>query len=149
TGRIGSDKNADLIIGIFSLFFTILIASPFVTLAAHFRNIKFLLIFFGTVFAVSFIIVFTPLGFPYTGNKSSPAPQRYWIIHTNRVFHNESGFEVRRDSGYFLLNMDRNSPNQVKSYVKELARARSLEDDCKNHLMCGLPIVHSKMAEIM
>ncbi|RZC42917.1 endoplasmic reticulum metallopeptidase 1-like [Asbolus verrucosus] len=149
TGRIGPDKNADLIIGMLSLFFTILITSPFVALVTLVRNSKFLIVFLGVTFAVSFIIIFTPLGFPYSGNKDSPAAERYWILHSRRVFHNEEGAEVKRDSGYFLLNMDRNSPDKVRRHVKDLARAKTLEEDCKSYILCGLPLVHVKMIQII
>lgn len=91
----------------------------------------------------------TPLGFPYSSNRDSPAAERYWILHTRRVFHDEKGVETKRDSGYFFLNMDRNSPKIVESYVKDLARAQSLSEDCKKYLLCGLPLVHSKMVQIM
>ncbi|XP_044265898.1 endoplasmic reticulum metallopeptidase 1-like [Tribolium madens] len=149
TGRIGPDKNADLLIGLQGLLFTILITSPFVALATLVRNFKYVLYFLTGIFIVSFIIMLTPLGFPYSGNRDSPAPERYWILHTRRIFHDEKGIETKRDSGYFFLNMDRNSPEIVNKYVKDLARARPLTEDCKQHLLCGLPLVHSKMVQII
>jgi hypothetical protein len=57
------------------------------------------------------------------------------------VLHDENGAESKGDSGYLLLNMDRNSPQKVKNHVKDIARAKSLNDYdyCKKYLMCGLP----------
>jgi MFS family permease len=149
SGRIGPDKNADLLIGLLSSALTIVIISPFVALTTLVRHFKYLLAFLALVFAISFIIIFTPLGFPYSGNTNSPAPQRYWMLHTRRVFHDENGVESKRDAGYFLLNMDRNSPQKVEGRVKDIARAKSLDEDCKKYLLCGLPLAHSKMIEII
>lgn len=149
TGRIGSDKNADLLIGLLSSALTIVIISPFVALTTLVRHFKYLLAFLALVFAISFIIIFTPLGFPYSGNTNSPAPQRYWMLHTRRVFHDENGVESKRDAGYFLLNMDRNSPQKVEGRVKDIARAKSLDEDCKKYLLCGLPLAYSEMIQII
>jgi MFS family permease len=149
TGRIGSDKNADLLIGLLSSALTILIISPFIALTTLVRHFKYLLAFLALVFAISFIIIFTPLGFPYSGNKNSPAPQRYWMLHTRRVFHDENGVESKQDAGYFLLNMDRNSPQKVEGHVKDIAKATSLDEDCKKYLLCGLPLAYSEMIQII
>ncbi|KAJ3638374.1 hypothetical protein MTP99_001746 [Tenebrio molitor] len=144
TGRSGSNKNVDLLIGLLSSALTIVIISPYVALTTLVRHFKYLLAFLTLVFAISFVIIFTPLGFPYTGNTNSPAPQRYWMLHTRRVLHDENGAESKGDSGYLLLNMDRNSPQKVKNHVKDIARAKSLNDYdyCKKYLMCGLPQIN-------
>lgn len=125
------------------------------------------MLFLVVIFLTFLIIVFTRLGFPYTGNPESPAPQRFWIFvicftqsknvflfycyfqHTSRTFHNESGQVYKTDSGYFLNNMDRNSPNSVKKYVPELENAQSLASDCDTALFCGLPLGSSRAIKIM
>ncbi|XP_018573441.1 endoplasmic reticulum metallopeptidase 1 [Anoplophora glabripennis] len=149
TGRIGPNKNPDAIIGVVTLFFTILIISPYVALITLLRNSKYFFAFLGIVFAVFLIIIFTPLGFPYRGGNNAPAPQRHWLVHTKRVFHNENGTVEKTDAGIFFLNLDRNSPTIIKNYVKDLKYARLLEENCKKYLLCGLPVSHSKMTQIV
>ncbi|KAJ3649732.1 hypothetical protein Zmor_021456 [Zophobas morio] len=149
TGRIGPNKNVEVMIGILSLFLTIAITSPLVALATMVRKFKYLLYFFTAVFALTFIIIFTPLGFPYSDHNNSPTPERYWIIHTQRLFHNQQGVIAQQDSGYFLLNLDRHSPSMVKNMVKEIGTIQSIDQDCENYLFCGLPLVHSRMVQVV
>ncbi|XP_060528261.1 endoplasmic reticulum metallopeptidase 1-like isoform X2 [Cylas formicarius] len=133
TGRMGSNRNPELI--------TILTNSL--------RHAKYYFIILAATFAIFFIVVFTPLGFPYSGDSDWPRPQRHWILHTSRRFHNESGDIVDSDAGYFFLNLDRNSPGVLTNYVKELSEAQSVAKRCDQYIMCGLPLGHAKMMEIM
>ncbi|XP_057663658.1 endoplasmic reticulum metallopeptidase 1-like [Diorhabda carinulata] len=149
TGRIGSDKNPDLIIGSLTVLLTILTTSNYVILSNILRQGKYFFILLWFIFLATLVVVFTPLGFPYSGDWVNPTPQRYWMTHSQRLFYNETGHLQKTDSGIFMLNMDRNSPNSVKSYVKDLSKAKSLKDDCNNYILCGLPLSHVKMTQIM
>jgi hypothetical protein len=121
TGRIGSNKNADLLIGLLSTALTLVIISPYVNiqnvyvpvnkiihillqlqvaLTTLVRHFKYLLAFLALVFAISFIIIFTPLGFPYSGNTNSPAPQRYWILVSHQSMSHSNN---KTDSCCFTL----------------------------------------------
>ncbi|XP_050500208.1 endoplasmic reticulum metallopeptidase 1-like isoform X1 [Diabrotica virgifera virgifera] len=149
TGRIGSDKNPDLIIGSMTVLGTLLITSSYVALSNVLRQGKYYFICLWLVFLASLVIVFTPWGFPYSGDWSNPTPQRFWMTHAQRVFYNETGNLVKTEGGIFMLNMDRNSPNSVKSYVKDLSKAKPLKEDCDRYILCGLPLSHVKMTQIM
>ncbi|KAK5644973.1 hypothetical protein RI129_006273 [Pyrocoelia pectoralis] len=144
-GRIGSDKNPEIIIGVVTFMVTIPISSSYVPLLTLVRKPYTILVGLSIIFVIFFIIVFTPLGFPYSGNKDSPAPQRFWIYHLNKEIHDENG--VRNKSGFFLLNLDRNSPYSVKKYVAEMNSMGEIED-CDT-IFCGLPIGSSRMVPIL
>ncbi|CAH1955288.1 unnamed protein product [Acanthoscelides obtectus] len=148
-GRIGSNRNPEIIIGVMTLLFTLLILSPYVALSNLLRNLKHFLIGIVGVYLFFIAIAYTPLGFMYNGGLKNPAPQRYWIMHTTRSFYNVSGNLDKTDSGFFLLNMDRNSPKAVAPYVDEISKAKPLEDDCQKYILCGLPLSHAKMVQIM
>ncbi|KAL1505193.1 hypothetical protein ABEB36_004814 [Hypothenemus hampei] len=149
SGMIGSSKNPDLLIGGLTVFFTILIVSPLTSMLNCIRNIKYFLIFAIGIFTVFVIMMFTPFGFPYSGNIEYPTTQRQWILHTSRKFHNESGNVVKMDAGFFFLNLDRNSPRILKGHVKDLDRAVSIQEDCDKYTACGLPLSHYKMLGIV
>ncbi|XP_066259368.1 endoplasmic reticulum metallopeptidase 1-like [Euwallacea similis] len=149
TGLIGSDKNPDMIIGSIAAVFSILIFSPLTALTNALRNARYFFAFVGLLFVISIILLFTPLGFPYSAKESNPTPQRQWILHTSRKFFNESGDLSKSDAGFFLLNLDRNSPNILKGYVKDLARAVPLSDDCERYAGCGMPLSHHRMIKIV
>lgn len=54
---------------------------PTVTLL---RKPGYLLTIFVTLFAITIALIFTPLGFPYSGNPESPKPQRFWMYVSNK-----------------------------------------------------------------
>ncbi|KAJ8963361.1 hypothetical protein NQ318_018833 [Aromia moschata] len=120
-----------------------------VALITLIRDAKYFFASLAVIFVVFLVVALTPLGFPYRGNPDSPAPQRQWLLHTKRLFHNEEGVVEKTDAGIFFLNLDRNSPRILKNYIKDLNKAKPLEEDCKNYLLCGLPLSHAKMVQVM
>lgn len=147
TGRMGAQVNPELLIGFSVLFFVIVGASHLTVLTNLLRKAKFYYIILASVFLLCLGLLFTPFAFPYSGNESSPKPQRHWIMHTQRQFYLDSGELSRTESGFFLLNMDRNSPDILKSTVRELENAKSLDDDCDQYPLCALPLIHAKIAK--
>ncbi|KAK7861774.1 hypothetical protein R5R35_010791 [Gryllus longicercus] len=139
-GRTGSGNHAEIVLAfltsiIFVFFFSFFI--PIIILVKQPRKILSLL---GTMFLIAVgLLIFTPLGFPYSGDPKSPAPQRFMIAHTQRVFHDEFGRERNRQSGFWLVDMDLNSPFSVESLVPEIKKAQLTLEDCRNELYCGLP----------
>ncbi|KAF7287971.1 hypothetical protein GWI33_000031 [Rhynchophorus ferrugineus] len=148
TGRMGSHRNPELLMGLMTFFFTILIVSPITIFTNTLRKVKFYFITLGIIFMAFLVVVFTPWGFPYN-NTNGPHPQRHWILHTSRQFFNGSGELVKKDSGYFLLNMDRNSPNILRSHVMDLNRASPVNEYCEKYPACGLPLSHPLMLQIV
>ncbi|KAF2903089.1 hypothetical protein ILUMI_03105 [Ignelater luminosus] len=144
-GRMGSYKNPEMIIALLSLIFTILIISSFIPLLTLTRKPSVVLQVLLGIAIVSFVIIFTPLAFQYSGDPESPRPQRFWIYHTSRVFRNETNDIYKKDSGYFIFNMDRNSPHSVKNYVKGLSRMKPITEDCKRSLFCGISVLSPKV----
>lgn len=97
TGFIGSNKNPDIILGLLVAFFTILVTSPLVSkltlekwlfnifslqtaLTNTLRNAKYYFIALASVLILTLVLIFTPLGFPYSASESYPTPQRQWIL---------------------------------------------------------------------
>ncbi|KAF5305113.1 hypothetical protein FQA39_LY09375 [Lamprigera yunnana] len=148
-GRIGSDKNSEIMIGILTLFLTILISSSYTPLITLVNKAYFLIIGLASLYILFLIFVFTPLGFPYRASYTSPAPQRFWIYHLNRKFYDENKNLYKNDSGFFLLNMDRNSPDSIKNHVPELNNAIPIEDECSDLIFCGFPIASTRMVSVL
>ncbi|KAF5280389.1 hypothetical protein FQR65_LT03198 [Abscondita terminalis] len=164
-GRIGSDKNPEFIIGVYTSLSTIVTFShytPFITIVN--KNSSVVKFLFGVFLITILLITVTPLGFPYSGDPQAPTPQRFWIYvsittlyyitikylkHTSRTFHNDSNHVAKTNSGFFILNWDRNSPYSVKNHVKSLSRIKPIEDDCNEALFCGLPLISSRVVGIM
>ncbi|XP_026808932.1 endoplasmic reticulum metallopeptidase 1-like [Rhopalosiphum maidis] len=86
------------------------------------------------VMAVTIVAV-RPVGFPYS---SAVAEQRFDLIHTRRAFYDFGGGVRYNDSGYLIVNWDRQGPRTVADYVPDATRT-----DCASELMCGVPVTGS------
>ena len=99
-------------------------------------------LYMSTIITVILVIT-TRLGFPYSSNPKSVAPHRSLILHTSREFYNKDGNKTDEDSGYFLLNLDRNSPRVLMNIVPEFMKMQDVtEEQCQEHLYCGIPIYY-------
>ena len=56
-----------------------------------------------------------------------------------RTFREKGGAVRRHDSGFMLMNMDRNSPDSLMAALPELATAANTGDECETELYCGAP----------
>ncbi|XP_026466461.1 endoplasmic reticulum metallopeptidase 1-like [Ctenocephalides felis] len=145
TGRSGPEHNPDLLIGILSTFLSLVMGGFIVPLICLLRR-SVLTIFVGlAIVGAFFIMIATPLGFPYDNSPDMPTPQRYWVFHSTRKLHNEDGTLRANESGVFMLPMDRNSPGFIKSEVPWMKDAIPVGEWCKNELFCGLPFYTSRM----
>ncbi|KAL3286357.1 hypothetical protein HHI36_000864 [Cryptolaemus montrouzieri] len=140
TGRAGAGSYAEFLIAIMtSLQFCMLLcfAVPVILLVQKVKKVFSLLM---GIFLVSIaVLLLTPLGFPYSGNPNSPAPQRFMIIHSERIYHDAQGRMNNRTYGYWIVDMDINSPHSVDNYVPEMKNAIAIDQDCHDYLYCGLP----------
>lgn len=62
-----------------------------------------------------------------------------FIQHTQRSFHDVTGAVTNESTGYWIADMDINSPHTVDRYVPEIAKAELVTKDCEEYLYCGLP----------
>jgi len=67
----------------------------------------------------------------------------------NRIVRNERSEIYKKDSGFLLLNMDRNSPDTIVKTVKDFSEMKSVAEDCDNILFCGLPMASTRMVAIL
>lgn len=59
--------------------------------------------------------------------------------HTHRQYYNENGTVRHSGTGYWLVDLDMNSPRNVETIVPEVAAASPTARDCEEELYCGLP----------
>ncbi|XP_050315595.1 endoplasmic reticulum metallopeptidase 1-like isoform X2 [Anthonomus grandis grandis] len=142
-GRAGSGSHAEFLIAVMvSLMFALLFcfAVPLILLV---RTVDRIFNFLVATFLISFgVLLLTPLGFPYSVSNGILAPQRFMIAHTQRIFHDQSGAIVNTSNGYWIVDMDINSPHTVDNYVPQMKTAHLIEKDkneCADYLYCGLP----------
>ncbi|KAK4885667.1 hypothetical protein RN001_001938 [Aquatica leii] len=139
-GRAGAAYNSEVLIAILITYFFSLLVSYVVPLILLIKSVERVFSLLLGVFLLSIaVLILTPLGFPYSGDPNSPAPQRFMIAHVKRTFHDVNGQIIDQASGYWIADMDINSPHSVDRYVPEVRKAKLVEEDCIKYLYCGLP----------
>ena len=143
-GRSGSFINPDLIIGYKATSMTLATLSFICPLFMVMNRPPAVMNTLCMATFVSVILVVTTrLGFPYSASPSSLAPHRSFILHTAREFYNRDGSKAKEDSGYFVINLDRNSPSVLYHWVPEYyTMERITEKECKKYLYCGVPVYY-------
>jgi hypothetical protein len=61
------------------------------------------------------------------------------LQHSKRTFHDVTGAITDEKTGYWIVDMDINSPHTVDKHVPEMAKAELVDQDCTDYLYCGLP----------
>lgn len=143
TGRMGADTNPDMIIGVISSVLCVLTASYFVPLMVLIRKpwavfLSLILLYVAGVLTA----MYTSVGFPYLNSASSPTPQRLYVVHSEQTYHGSSGFVRRKESGFFVVNLDRRI-NEIDSVMAEMAEAQDIASLCEE-IFCGIPVISWK-----
>ncbi|XP_020289760.1 endoplasmic reticulum metallopeptidase 1-like [Pseudomyrmex gracilis] len=139
-GRSGGSINSEIVMAnMLSILFSNLLSFtlPIVLLVKNAEQV--LVRIAGIFFFAMTVVIFTPLGFPYSGDPLSPAPQRFMIAHSQRQYYNLDGSVRYSGTGYWLVDLDMNSPHSIKSTVPEVAAATPTVKDCERELYCGFP----------
>lgn len=61
------------------------------------------------------------------------------LQHAKRTFHDVNGAIKEEKSGFWIVDMDINSPHIVARSVPQLRNAELVDQDCKDYLYCGMP----------
>lgn len=136
-GRLGPNVNPDYVVGALmalSAYAVVGHLAPAVALINRPRPALACLGAAALLMAVTVVAV-RPVGFPYS---AAEAEQRFDLIHTRRAFHDFGGGLRYNDTGYMIVNWDRQGPRTVAEYAPDAVRA-----DCAAELMCGMPITGS------
>ncbi|XP_065226091.1 endoplasmic reticulum metallopeptidase 1-like isoform X2 [Planococcus citri] len=141
-GRSGSGNHAELVLSFIMSVMLVLMFSFYVPITLLVNNLKTVVKALAGIFlAAVLVLLFTPLGFPYSGDLLAPAPQRYMISHVERTFYDIEGKVRKNDSGLWICNMDVNSPRMVSGLIPDMSKAKLIEKDCEEELYCGLPYI--------
>lgn len=139
-GRAGSGSHAEYVIAVMIAVIFAKLFSFAIPLILLVRKVERIFSFLIATFLISLaVLLLTPLGFPYSGEPGHLAPQRFMMAHTKRTFHDASGAITNISNGYWIADMDINSPHTVDNYVPIMKTAELVQKDCDDYLYCGLP----------
>ena len=142
--RAGSAVNPDLIIGYKAASMTLALISflcPLVMVTD--KPMRIITSLYVVTMLTMGVCLFSKVGFPYSASSSNLAPHRALVIHTERHFYDIKGLATHEDNGYFMVNLDRNSPHVLNTWLPELKEAKEIRPkECEKWLYCGTPIYY-------
>ena len=139
-GRSGSSINSEVVMGNLLCIVFCLLLSFSLPIVLLIKNAERVLSVLAGIFLITIgVLILTPLGFPYSGDPSSLAPERFMIAHTQRQYYDVNGNLRYSGTGYWIADLDMNSPHSVEAMVPEIGAATSTVKDCEKELYCGLP----------
>lgn len=137
SGRLGPNVNPDYVVSTLiamSTYATVGHLAPAIALVNRPRP-ALVCLGAAVLLTVVAIVAVGPIGFPFSNVKTE---QRLDLIHTRRMFHDFGGDVRYNDSGYLIVNWDRQGPRTVAKYAPNAALI-----DCASELMCGSPVTGS------
>ncbi|OWF56308.1 Endoplasmic reticulum metallopeptidase 1 [Mizuhopecten yessoensis] len=104
--RVGTTINPDLALATLVTLF-LLSTCQYLFGLMYVCDMRLILRTVGTLFVLGLlVVVFTSVGFPFSGDRDSPSPQRFSHVHMNRKNYNLKGELVHSDSGLWYLPQD-------------------------------------------
>ncbi|KAF6035760.1 ERMP1 [Bugula neritina] len=128
-GRVGSEVNVDVVISLTTLLPVFIISTylaGFLHVSKDMARLAIKLFVIALIF--SLIGCFSSLGFPYSGNLSSPSAQRHVLHNFKRDFYSHDGKLNYSDHGLAYLPFDRNSKSYIE-YIPEIEALQNYELD--------------------
>ncbi|KAF8773225.1 Endoplasmic reticulum metallopeptidase 1 like protein [Argiope bruennichi] len=137
-GRIGAMINPDILVCLFTTLLVFLCTSYMFSLIQVMSPPKEVIMILLCIVATTVTLVcLTPIGFPYSGDKESPAPMRLYILHTERTFYDRTGNVKSKDSGYWIVPLDYNGPKLLGTFFEQMHGLKPV--NCDAELACGMP----------
>ncbi|EAA07277.5 AGAP003432-PA [Anopheles gambiae str. PEST] len=144
TGRFGGSRNPEVFISLLAAGGTLLCCSYLIPFIAQLRKMMNFTAKLSAITVLTLVLAcLSPLGMPYRDESmaTEPTPQRHYVTHTFRVFHDEFGLYKSTDAGFFFQEMDRNTRATIEEFVapgESLTPMRQM-DSCRAELFCALP----------
>ncbi|XP_065367160.1 endoplasmic reticulum metallopeptidase 1 [Calliphora vicina] len=140
-GRDGPENKPEILISLFAAIFVIHFGGFILPILHKFHKSKSLFSIFGILTIIFIIIAATPAGFPY---KKDVAPQRFYVLHTERVIRDYDGRVVKNDTGFYIQPVD-TRPNSLADTTFQNALPSSwTKTECEEETFCGLPLYNSR-----
>uniref|UniRef100_A0A1Y1JZ04 FXNA-like protease n=1 Tax=Photinus pyralis TaxID=7054 RepID=A0A1Y1JZ04_PHOPY len=71
------------------------------------------------IFVIFFVLIFTPIAFPYSSTDNAVSPQRFVCYYSNQVFRNEMTHSVIAREKQLQCSGDYNAEKTLSKYVRE------------------------------
>ncbi|XP_031349136.1 endoplasmic reticulum metallopeptidase 1-like [Photinus pyralis] len=71
------------------------------------------------IFVIFFVLIFTPIAFPYSATDNAASPQRFVCYYSNQVFRNEMTHSVIAREKQLHCSGDYNAEKTLYKYVRE------------------------------
>lgn len=137
-GRKGSINNPEFLIGIITCVTVFVLLQPFLPILISYSRklISISVAVWALAFVVTLLVVlFSEVGFPYSGDRENPIPKRMILYHTRK---NEFGTV---SGGFLFARSDYYDPTELDDIIPEYRNAVHIPREvCDVVLGCSLPI---------
>merc|ERR1712126_356562 len=137
-GRMGTDDNPDVQLGLLTSVFAILILHMIVPFLCSMKPKAKLMMsgFFGLVFLIGvLLLLFSNLGFPYSSKEGDRRPQRLRIYHS-QLEDGTGGFYVRRSDHHWADELEDSVPAYKNATWLSSGRCN---DSQRMSMVCEMP----------
>lgn len=146
-GRVGTEEKPDIVVAVMTML-PIAVVIPFQLGMVYLsegmdRVVKWLLAlgFIGVL-----VVIFTPLGFPYSSSSDWVSKQRILAVHSDRQVHSATGEVTKREASIWLKPLDHHGLGLMLKEAPELfVNARSV--DCDG-VYCGRPYFYPILSRV-
>uniref|UniRef100_A0A1I8P5N1 FXNA-like protease n=1 Tax=Stomoxys calcitrans TaxID=35570 RepID=A0A1I8P5N1_STOCA len=140
-GRDGPTSRPELLLSIFSILCILHFGGFILPLLNKFRKSKTISSIFAVICVVFIIIAATPAGFPYTKDVT---PQRYYVLHTERIIRDYAGLVVKNDTGFYIQPVDTRPYSLDDTTLKDALPQSWTDEQCASETFCGLPLYNTR-----
>ncbi|KAH8400842.1 hypothetical protein KR009_001399 [Drosophila setifemur] len=135
-GRDGPESSPDVMVSVFIIVTGVQYAGFTIPIMHKFRKPKTIFSSFGIITILFIILAATGAGFPFVKDL---APQRYYVLHTQRTFHNLDGTS-KQDSGYYIQPVETRRHELDDTTFKNAEPESWTASNCAAEPYCGLPL---------
>ncbi|XP_013111716.2 endoplasmic reticulum metallopeptidase 1 [Stomoxys calcitrans] len=136
-GRDGPTSRPELLLSMFTVLCTLHFGGFILPTLNKFRKSKTISSMFAVICVAFIIIAATPAGFPFTKDVT---PQRFYVLHTERIFHDYAGSVVKNDTGFYVQPEDTRPTSLDDSTLKNALPQSWIDEECATEMLCGLPL---------
>ncbi|XP_073847635.1 endoplasmic reticulum metallopeptidase 1-like [Musca autumnalis] len=140
-GRDGPTSKPELLLSAFCVLCTMHFGGFIMPIMNKFKKSKTITSIFAVLCVVFVILAATPVGFPYTKDVH---PQRFYVLHTERIIHDNTGMVIKNDTGFYVQPVDSRPYSLDDTTLKNALPQSWTDEECETEMFCGLPLYSSR-----
>ncbi|XP_061401283.1 endoplasmic reticulum metallopeptidase 1 [Musca vetustissima] len=140
-GRDGPTNKPELLLSVFCVICSLHFAGFIMPILNKFKKSEAITSIFAVLCVLFVILAATPVGFPYIKDVH---PQRFYVLHTERIIHDNSGMVIKNDTGFYVQPVDTRPYSLDDTTLANALPQSWTDEECATEMFCGLPLYSSR-----